>query len=206
MEYLDILRLIKEKDKAGVEALYTTYGRKFYVYAIKRWQLGEDAAWEVVYKTLDTLFSKLPEYPFESKAHFENFIFKVFINFLRQYFRRHRKHQFDEVSLTVEFGNDFDDEEEGEASQPGPYEMDQQAFREYFESDEVENPKLIELRKALEELDENDREILLLRAQNYSYDEIAAMLQIENKQLKVKHHRAKKKLKQLLSQKTNSHV
>jgi RNA polymerase sigma-70 factor (ECF subfamily) len=48
-----------------------------------------------------------------------------------------------------------------------------------------------------------DRELLLLKAQNYTYDEIASILSIENNQLKVKHHRAKQKLINLLKDVTH---
>ena len=206
MDYLDILRLIAEKDKAGLEALYKAYGNKLYSYAVKRWQLSEDAAWDVVYQTLDTLVLKLSAYSFESKAHFENFLFKVFTNYLRQHFRRHRKHQFDEVSLTIEHDSATDTGEEEWTDQPVGYEMDEKSLRDYYQSEKLDNPKLFELENALNTLDENDKAILLLRAQNYSYEEIASMLHIENKDLKVKHHRLKTKIQQLLSQKTSTHA
>ena len=58
------------------------------------------------------------------------------------------------------------------------------------------NSNLLLLEEALEKLSEEDRDLLLLRGQNFSYNEIAEFLKIENNQLKVKFHRAKKKLLQ----------
>ena len=43
-------------------------------------------------------------------------------------------------------------------------------------------------------LNDVERELVLLRMSNYSYDEIAKMLGIENNQLKVKFNRAKAKI------------
>ena len=50
------------------------------------------------------------------------------------------------------------------------------------------------MQKALQQINDLDRELLLLRMNNYSYDEIAEMLGIENNQLKVKFNRAKAKV------------
>jgi len=57
---------------------------------------------------------------------------------------------------------------------------------------------LKELELALSKLDPLDKELLLLKANEFTYDQIAELLNIENNQLKVKHHRAKQKLIKLL--------
>jgi RNA polymerase sigma factor (sigma-70 family) len=212
MEYQDILKLIARKDKAGLEALYKVYGQKFYSHAVIRWNLNEDDAWEVVYQTLEALVLKLSEYTFESKSHFDNFLFKVFINFLRQYYRKHRHLQvekygtenlFDDSSDPDAGGKDFSQETSGDESiDPSDFSVAKHALAEYYGTEVVENPKLVALRNALEELEEVDRDILLLRAQDYSYDEIAKMLKIENKQLKVRHHRIKSKLISIMDKNT----
>ena len=76
--------------------------------------------------------------------------------------------------------------------------VEQVVFEDYYQNEVLESPLFMALKKGLEELTSEERELLLLKAQNYSYEEIAAMLHIENKQLKVKHHRAKKKLVNLI--------
>jgi RNA polymerase sigma factor (sigma-70 family) len=198
-EYKEILRRIILHDKSGLEQLYNAYGKQLYSFAIYRWKLDEDSAWEVIYRTLDTLILKLPDYTFESKAHFENFIFKVFTNFLRQNYRSHRKKQMDEAVDTDNLFVDNNDTSKDDPSRNGQFEIDKRAFIEYYRNETFENPKLLALEKALEQLEPQERDLLLLRAQNYSYEEISDMLRIENKQLKVKHHRTKEKVLKLLN-------
>ena len=192
-DYLDIIELIGNKDPKGLEELYNIYGSRFYAYSVSRWHLSEDEAWDVVYKTLETLVLKLGNYQFESKALFEGFLFKVLVNFLRQYFRFKRTQHKDEIEFV-----DLNAEDEM------PYYISKQinknAFAEYYKTELIESPNLIALNDALFQLEETDKDILLLRAQNYSYDEIAKLLEIDNNQLKVKHHRAKQKLVNIINE------
>jgi RNA polymerase sigma factor (sigma-70 family) len=200
MNYIEILDLLSRKDKSGLEALYACYGKKFYGYAIKKWLLDEDDAWDVVYQTLDTLVLKLSDYQFESQAHFDNLIFKIFVNFLRQFFRKNRKHQYSLVYVD-DLENSSGEEGNNESEESIEIQLDRQAFDEFYSLEKFENPKLLLLKEILKDMDPTDRDILLLRAQNYSYDEISRMLKIENKQLKVKHHRLKKKLTEIVNNK-----
>jgi RNA polymerase sigma-70 factor (ECF subfamily) len=199
MEHLEIIELITRKDRKGLEVLYVSYGSYFYGYAIKKWQFDEDEAWEVVYKTLDTLVLKLKDYSFNSKAHFESFIFKVFLNFLRQSFRLKRQHQTDIVYLDLTESNPGRDEvgaiEEMEVV------FDDNLFSDYYQSAGGENANLSALKAALKSLEEEEQDILLLRAQNYTYAEIGNLLKIEAGLLKVKHFRAKQKLVKLINNK-----
>jgi RNA polymerase sigma factor (sigma-70 family) len=197
MDYLEILDLVSRKDKRCLEILYTTYGRKLYSFAVEKWCLSEDDAWTVVYQTLDTLILKLSEYKFESKNHFENFIFKVFTNFLRQFYRSTRRQQSDIHFVSMDQYNLASDE--NTTGDPSVLEIEKKDFEEYYKSGKIENPLLIELQKGLKKLDDIERSLLLLRAQNFSYEEIAELLRIDNNQLKVRHHRAIKKLLKLLS-------
>jgi len=203
MDYKELLDLISKKDKSGLEALYSFYGQKFYAYAVKKWLFNEDEAWEVVYQTLDTLILKLPEYTFESQSHFDNLIFKIFINFLRQSFRKKRKKQLDIVYVD-EFERldnssfEISNEESGTSKK---IQFNRQSFDEFYSNEKLENPKLLFLKDALQEMNAEERDILLLRAQNYSYEEISKMLKIENNQLKVKHFRLKKRLTEIINNK-----
>lgn len=199
MDYKQILELIKSKDPKGYEALYLLYANKFFGYAVDKWLFSEDDAMNVVYQTLETLVLKISNYEFESKAHFENFIYKVFTNFLRQQFRQNRKKQ-QEISFATLPEIELDSQGESHDFSKIESSFSVDAFDEYYQTEASDNPKLILLEMALEKLDKSDKEILLLRAQNFSYDEIAAMLGIENNQLKVKHHRAKSRLLKILEQ------
>jgi RNA polymerase sigma factor (sigma-70 family) len=193
MIYKDILQLIENKDPKGLEELYQAYGSRFYAYAVQRWHLSEDEAWDVVYKTLETLVLKLSNYEFQSQALFEGFLFKVLVNYLRQQFRSKRSSHEAEIDF-VDLNNEAE----------MPYQINKQiskaAFSDYYKTESVENPALLSLNEALNKLDGNEKDILLLRAQNYSYDEIANFLGIDNNQLKVKHHRAKQKLLNLINE------
>jgi len=191
MEYTEILNLLKSQQQSGLEQLYENYGKKFYNYCIRQWSLTEDDAWEIIYKTLETLVLKLSNYEFESQAHFDNFLFKVLINFVRQYFRS-RRHQEDYEMVLLDF------QEEDHLSSTVTKLLNEQSFKDYYALEIVDNTAILALKDALTKIDEQEKDILLLRAQNYSYDEIAKFLGIENNQLKVKYHRAKKKLIQIL--------
>lgn len=191
IEYTEILKLLKSQQQSGLEQLYENYGKKFYNYCIRQWSLTEDDAWEIIYKTLETLVLKLSNYEFESQAHFDNFLFKVLINFVRQYFRS-RRHREDYEMVLLDF------QEEDQLSSTVTKLLNEQSFKDYYALEIVDNPAILALKDALTKIDEQEKDILLLRAQNYSYEEVAKLLGIENNQLKVKYHRAKKKLIQIL--------
>lgn len=202
MDYKTIIEQLAEKNKKGYESLYILFANKFYGYAITKWNFSEDESWDIVYKTLETLVNKLSNYKFESQAHFNGFVFKVFINFLRQQYRlnKTREKEINFIRLgEVDYG-EVDSALEGIETNKIEGSFSKEFFTDYYHNEGGENPKLIELKKALEKLDKNEQDILLLKAQNYTYDEIAQMLRIENKQLKVKHHRAKHKLLVLLQE------
>lgn len=192
--YLEIIQLINAQDKLGLEKLYNKYGSKFYSYCLRNWALSEDEAWEVIYRTLETLILKISNYKFATQADFERFIYKVLINYLRQQYRSKKLKEKDSI-VYVDFNA-----ETGASSQLAEY-FNADALNAYY-SEETENPDLLRLNKALDEIEQISKDLLLLRAQNYSYDEIAELLKIDNNQLKVKHHRARKKLLEILNNET----
>lgn len=193
-KFLEISELVKKKDRRALELLYDQYGASFYSYCIDRWNLEEDDAWDVVYKTLETLVLKLSNYSFSSNKHFERFIFRVLINFLRQNYRAANS-----KTKNVEF-IDMDGLDAGKAFEKY---LNAKSLQNYFDSDSFESPMLDHLAHALEQLEAKDRDLLLLRAQNFSYEEIASMLNVSAEHLKVQHHRAKKKLINLLNSTSN---
>lgn len=206
MDFNKLIDLLRKKEKRGLEALYMAYGERLYDYAITRWRATEDEAWELIYKTLETILDKINKYEFESKKHFENFLYKVFTNNLRQLYRakRRKEGRLNFISLSdlqIEDTEAFGVfEEESEISDVNL----KQSLNEYYFGEGSKNQILILMRAALEKLSEDDRDILLLRSQNFSYKEIAEMLNTESEQLKVKYFRAKKKLVQLLKQESES--
>jgi len=190
----EIADLVRKQDPRALKVLYEEYGKKFYSYCLTRWHLNEDEGWEVVYKTLETLVLKLSNYSFENRRDFERFIFRVLINFLRQHYRTAQSKVNDVEFIDIDaVDSDKTFEKYLTAS----------AVREYYKTESLDSPLLNHLTGALDKLDQIDRDLLLLRAQNFTYEEIATLLQIEDAQLKVKHHRAKKKLIEILKSTQN---
>jgi len=190
MNYNEIIRLIDQKNPKGWESLFVQYGQKFYGFAFINWKFNEDESWEIVYQTLETTVLKIGEYEIESQAHFDNLLFKIFTNFLRQAYRKKKRIEEDfQIILLGERENGITDET-NEINIP----FNESFFKEYYDTEEIDNPKLKELELVLEKLEPIEKELLLLKANDFTYAQIAEMLKIENNQLKVKHYRAKQKL------------
>lgn len=193
--YTDILSKIAERNSIGIEALYRQYSKQFLGYVRTQWKFDEDAAWEVIYQTLEALVLKLPSYTFNSQVEFDRLVFKFFLNFVRQHYRKHQsKRDIQWISLNDSQGsNDFEFDEKDN-------DIFIETVHEFCNSDELMNPNLEKLDQCLEQLNTIDRELLLLRTRDYSYEQIAKMLKIENNQLNVKYLRAKQKLIKLFNQ------
>lgn len=199
MKFNEIIKLIDEKNPKGWENLFIQYGQKFYGFAFINWKFSEDESWNIVYQTLETIVLKIGEYEIESQAHFDNLLFKIFTNFLRQAYRKKKRIEedfqlipFGEIEISV--ADESNEIEISEINIP----FDEGFFKEYYDAEETDNPKLKELGLALEKLEPIEKELLLLKANEFTYDQIAEMLKIDNNQLKVKHHRAKQKLLKFL--------
>lgn len=199
MEFNEIIKLIDEKNQKGWETLFTQYGQKFYGFGIVNWKFDEDEAWDIVHQTLETIILKIGEYEIHTQKHFDNLVFMIFINFLRQAYRKKKRIEgsFQLIPLgELEIG-EYDKSENFDIKEINtPF--DKEFFREYYDAEEVDNPKLRELELALENLNPIEKELLLLKANDFTYSQIAEMLNIEDNQLKVKLFRAKQKLIKLL--------
>lgn len=203
MNYENIIEYLIKQDSKGLEMLYNSYGSKLYGYALKKWHLEEDDSWDIVYQTLYKLVDVLPRYKFESQNHFNKFILTVFINFLKEHYRKtksqnDKKLEFYNTEIIIESEDGSYDEKSGKVIDDSIW-IEPEVFRDYYENEMYENPKLKKLKQVLEVLEEGDREILLLKSQNFDYEEIAAMLKIDKKLLKVKYFRAKERLIKLFN-------
>lgn len=194
--YKEIIELLNGQHPSGLAKLYQGYGRAFYSYCIQKWNLSEDEAWEVVYRTLETLVLKIGNYDLLTQTDFDRFVYRVLINFLRQQYRSKKQKEAGQV-VYVDFSAESGSNE-GFANY-----LNRDALHSYYDQGGSEHPQLTSLKNALESMEQTDKDLLLLRAQNYSYDEIAKLLGIDNNQLKVKHHRAKKKLIEILNEQSN---
>ena len=164
-ELNDIILLIESGHKKGFEWLFDQYGQKLFGIAVDKWSFSEDEAYEMIYKTFNALNKNVSRYEFESFKHLENFLFKVFLNNLRELYRS--KTNFEE-KISIRSFSDLEDDVIASFTQP---ESEEEAF--------TVNEMLEQLLEALEKLSLEEKDLLLLRAQNFSYQEISNYLGIK---------------------------
>jgi RNA polymerase sigma factor (sigma-70 family) len=155
-----------------VKRVYERYAQKLYGYTRKNYQIGEDDAWTLVYKTIYKIADIYDKYSFENQQKESAFIFKTHINYLRNYYRDNKT--FESKNLEVELNeNHLADPEEIQVK---------------------ENQHLKVLQRELDLLEEWERILLLMRGQNMPYSEIARFVDKPEKQLKVYYSRLKQHL------------
>jgi RNA polymerase sigma factor (sigma-70 family) len=199
VKYLEVISAFQEDIKKGLAILFEDYGQRLYGYTVSQWPLDEDEAYDALYKTLEIVGKVIARYEFSSENHFSNWLFKIHKNNILQILRAKKRNE--QLTIPVDF-----EEWESEADEMEDTELNLHEFKPVIDRISVFNPYettpshnnlMLSLQKGLQQLSEIERELLLLRMNNYSYDEIAKMLDIENNQLKVKFSRAKAKLEKL---------
>jgi RNA polymerase sigma-70 factor (ECF subfamily) len=193
-KYLQVIAKYQEDLKRGLSLLYELYGRSLYQYSLKNWALDEEECYEVLYKTLETVGKVILRNEFDSERHFQNWLFKIHRNNTLMAVRAKMAKEQIEFKL-VDWQDEFaatEEDSEGLEFEHSP--VLNMGSTEVYEEEASQSPLFLALEKALQEISETDRDILLLRMNNYSYDDIAAMLGIENNQLKVRFLRAKAKV------------
>jgi RNA polymerase sigma factor (sigma-70 family) len=179
----DIISEIKKKNSDSVSLLYNRYGKKLYGYAVAKWKLSEDETWDVIYKTLYKVISVADTYAFESEDKFAGFVFKIFINYLRNHYRDSKNKHPETVELNEAYNNQLTGKDE--------------------KDDPTKSSPLMNcLQKVLQSLEDWQRILLLMRAQDYPYESIAAYVNKPGDQLKVYYMR----LKKIVTDKTNECV
>jgi len=173
---------LKELDKNSfVTVVYNRYGKKLYSYAIKSWSLNEDTAWDLIYKTIYKVVDSYINYTFKSEEKFASFIFKIFINYLRNHYRDNKAVKafeftaMDDVNLSA---------------------------KEVTSVSENSNKKLIALNEALDEMQDWERMLLLMRSEGRAYSEIATYIDKPENQLKVYYQRLKEQVTKKLNEKS----
>lgn len=177
----DINSILKNKNEETVALLYERYGKKLYGYAITKWKVSEDDSWELVYKTLYKVMNVADQYTFQDEGKFIGFLFKVFINYLRNHYRDTKAKGIVTTELLETHEKISSDRKESE------------------EEKESTSPLMRCLQKVLALLEDWQRVLLLMRAQDYSYEAIAKYVNRPGDQLKVYHMRFKK----VVTEKTN---
>lgn len=166
--------LISHRDK-GLKQAYERYGKKLYGYAISVWKVDEDASWDLVYKSLYRVAEQVQNYHFENEDKFGGFLFRVFINYLKNHLRDNPKNQ------TVEL-------------------KEHMGIEHNHPTQEIENPNHLLIRKELDRMEDWERILLLSRSQGMSYQEIANYTNKSTDQLKVYYGRLKKRLEKILTE------
>lgn len=177
----DIASKLKNKDSDAIALLYDRYGKKLYGYAISKWKVSEDESWELVYKTLYKVMQVAEQYKFEDENKFTAFIFRIFINFLRNHYRDTKAKGIHTVELLESHEKLSSDRKATE------------------EETENTSPLMKCLQKVLHMLEDWQRILLLMRAQDHSYENISNYVEKPTEQLKVYHMR----LKKVVAEKTN---
>jgi len=176
--------LIRAKKRKSADVFYNRYGKKLLGYAIKNWQLDEDIAWDLIYKTFYSIIDNIDKYSFDSEAKFGAFVYRSFLNYLRNHHRDNKKKQ-----IPTNSNHDLD-------TIPNPED----------ESEENTTEQMQQLKAELAKLEDWQRVLLLLRAQKMPYSEIAKYVNKPQEQLKVYHARLKQKLSSnLLKEKEVQH-
>lgn len=174
-------KLITQKNKDSIALLYERYGKKLYGYAIHSWKMDEDDAWNLVYKTLYRILDTAAGYSFESESKFSSFIFKVFINNLRQHYRETKKAR-EKIEIVS-----------------GEPELHGETIVEELPEDNSVRMNL--LKAELDKLEDWERMLLLMRSQDMPYSEIAKFVHKPEDQLKVYYSRLKAALIKRINEK-----
>lgn len=165
----------------AVKELYETYAKKLFAYTKKNYGIAEDDIWTLVYKTIYKMAEIKDRYTFENEFKRSGFIFKMHINFLRNYFRDSKS--FERNLQEVELNNNLiAGKEEATPAQ--------------------ESLQMKILKNELDKLEEWQRILLLMRGQDMPYSEIVPFVNKPEKQLKVYYAR----LKQLLLENITSEL
>jgi RNA polymerase sigma factor (sigma-70 family) len=173
--------LITKKDKESIRVLYERYGKKLFGYAAHKWKMKEDENWDLVYKTLYRVLETHSNYKFSSEQKFASFVFTVFINYLRNFYRDRKKLPVEIVEL---------DEKISDHPETG--------------NETSTSPAMNLLVSELDQLEDWERILLLMRSQDVPYAEIAKYTGKPEDHLKVYYGRLKKKLSDRLSEKINA--
>ena len=174
---------VKGSDRNGfITIVYDRYGKKLYSYAIRTWNLDEDAAWDLIYKTIYKVTDSYTNYTFESEEKFASFIFKIFINYLRNHYRDTKAGKVFEFSSVDDV--DLSNKETNDDAQSGT------------------NKKLNALNEVLEDLEDWQRMLLLMRSEGRAYSEIATYIDKPENQLKVYYQRLKEQITKKLNERS----
>jgi RNA polymerase sigma factor (sigma-70 family) len=196
VNYKNIISEFQADVSKGLAALFEAFGQPLYGFAVNRWNLSEDESYEVLYKTFETVGKVISRYEFTSENHFANWIFKIHKNNILQFIRaKKRKESEHQIYSYADWENEASELADEGFSVAGFNDIiEKVSVTNFYSNTPSANLLMLAMQKALQQISDLERDLLLLRMNNYSYEEIAQMLGIENNQLKVKFNRAKAKV------------
>jgi RNA polymerase sigma factor (sigma-70 family) len=170
-----ILAILKDKEK-GISWLFENYGKKLVGYGMNVYKISEDSAWDIAYKSIYRVQEVCFQYSFESEQKFGSFIFRVYINYLKNFLRDENTRTQNAVFIPLE-----------------------ESKRDFASSrssgrPNSSNPMMNKLKDELDKMDDWQRILLLMRSQGVSYSEIANYVNKPEDQLKVYYARLKNTL------------
>ncbi|MFN5183709.1 MAG: RNA polymerase sigma factor [Bacteroidota bacterium] len=170
-----ILSILKEKE-SGISWLFENYGKKLVGYGMNVYKITEDSAWDLAYKSIYRVQEVHAQYTFENEQKFGSFIFRVYINYLKNFLRDENTRTQSAVFIPLEESKrDF-------------------AASRSKDNSSVGSPMMNKLRDELEKLEDWQRILLLMRSQGVAYSEIANYVNKPEDQLKVYFARLKNSL------------
>ncbi len=176
--------LLRSDREKGIKLLFELYAKKLLNYAAYNWKTEQDAAWDLIYKTIYKVADVINEYEFENEEKFASFIFKIFINYLRNHVRDAKTAM--QGNLEVELNDNIINNYSDVAKQTKV------------------TPALKILQHELDKLEDWQRILLLMRSQNMAYSEIVKYVNKPEDQLKTYYARLKKQLSEKVNEQLNA--
>lgn len=169
-----LLRAAREGSARAWQELVTRYSRRIYALAKSRCR-DSDVSEEITQSVFATLASKIGGGEYEEQGKFESWLFRVAMNRVRDHVRRMKR-------------------------RPGAVEgHESELVAERPQEEQANDGSLVRLRRAMMELSEADREIIELRHHGgMSFKQMADLLEEPLGTLLARHHRALRKLKELM--------
>ncbi|HXC06127.1 MAG TPA: sigma-70 family RNA polymerase sigma factor [Bacteroidia bacterium] len=171
--------LLRHNRDQGIKKAYELYAPKLFAYATRKWKTPEDDAWDLVYKSIYKVADVVEQYSFTSEEAFAGFLFKVFMNHLRDHVRKEKKQAESMTSVPLTDSMQFSDAAPAPETKP--------------------NRSLNILQTELDKLEDWQRILLLMRSQDIAYSEIARYVDKPENQLKSYYARLKKQLMEKVS-------
>ncbi len=174
-------KILKSNRDKGIELLFELYSKKLLSYAIHKWHMEEDVAWDLIYKTIYKTADVADNYAFENEQKFLSFLFKIFINHIRDYLRSIKSKHKDTilVSLNDTIINNYSSDNNSTAHSSMAMNM---------------------LLSELDNLEDWQRILVLMRSQDTPYSEIAKYVDKPEEHLKTYYARLKKQLMEKINE------